>query len=176
MGINENHFWQLVEKEHQQARSFCSRLTDGSDDSDDLYQDAVVHAFHGFKSLRQTNSFRPWFYQIIRNSYISRFRTGWWKRVTLKSDEIENIGWDHNPTTSLDAKRQLEYAMKALSPDDRTLMILFELEGWKISELAEMTSKTEGLIKMRLSRARAKMREELAVLYRKTAKHIKVQG
>lgn len=55
--------------------------------------------------------------------------------------------------------------MTALSRDERWLVMLCELEGWKISEAAELLSTSEGRIKMRLSRARKKMRKKLCTLY-----------
>jgi RNA polymerase sigma factor (sigma-70 family) len=161
VGKNSSPFWQLVEKEHRNARAYCSRLTGNSDDGDDLYQDAVINAFRGFVDLRKLDSFRPWFYRIINNAFKGRMRTPWWKRVLSRPEQVEDADWSHDPTNAYDAKRRLEYAMSTLSVDDRILVTLAELEGWKIAELAALNSKTEGFIKMRLSRARTKMREQL---------------
>ena len=71
-----------------------------------------------------------------------------------------------DPSGLYAARRRLELAMTALSRDERWLVMLCELEGWKISKAAEMLSASEGRIKMRLSRARKKMRKKLCTLYR----------
>lgn len=55
--------------------------------------------------------------------------------------------------------------MAVLSSDDRIIVTLAELEGWKLAEIAGMLGKSEGLIKMRLSRARTKMRRRLSKLF-----------
>lgn len=84
--------------------------------------------------------------------------------MTFNSDII-NSTCIKNPACYYEAKRKLNLAFSALSPDDHILVTLSELEGWKISELAELTGKTEGNIKMRLSRARKKMRDRLSKIY-----------
>ncbi len=170
MEKNGSPFWQLVEKEHRSARAYCGRLVGNFDDGDDLYQDSVIQAFNGFSGLRNVESFRSWFYRIIGNTYRSRFRNGWWKRILLQSPEIEGCADSSNPEDQYVARRRLDYALTALSVDDRILVILAELEGWTISELAEQTSKSEGFVKMRLSRARVKMRKRLSSLHRRTNK------
>jgi RNA polymerase sigma-70 factor (ECF subfamily) len=166
MAINNSLFWQLLEKEHERARAYCGRLTGDFDEGDDLYQDSVIKAYNGFGKLKLAVSFRPWFYRIIANNYKGRFRTSWWKRVLSKSIDPVEIEGQTDPAELYEAKRRLNYAFQVLSVDDRILVTLAELDGWKISELAEMTSKTEGFIKMRLSRARHKMRKKLGKLYR----------
>lgn len=70
----------------------------------------------------------------------------------------------------------MDSALSALSVDDRIIVTLAELEGWKISELAELFSKTEGFVKMRLSRARTKMRKRLGSVHRRTAKRTRDRG
>jgi RNA polymerase sigma-70 factor, ECF subfamily len=175
VGENSGLFWQLVEKEHKNARAYCGRLTGNSGDGDDLYQDAVIKAFKGFAGLRQVDAFRPWLYQIINNTYKGRVRNPWWKHVLSRPTEIEDYSWSHDPSNVYDAKRRLESAMSALCVDDRIIVTLAELEGWKISELAELTSKTEGFIKMRLSRARTKMRKRLGKL-QQTTRRIRDKG
>ena len=161
MGNNTTLFWQLVEQEHRKARAYCYRLTGGGDDGDDLYQDSVVAAYKGFPGLRQTASFKPWFYRIINNNYKSRFRNPWWRRILTLLPEHETVSRTENPSGLYEARRRISRAFEVLSVDDRILVTLSELEGWKISELAGLMSKTEGTVKMRLSRARHKMRRRL---------------
>lgn len=135
-----------------------------------MYQDAVIKAFRGFDNLRQIESFTPWFYRIINNTYRGRFRSSWWRHVLSRSAEIMDHEWTYDPTNAYEARRRLEFALEWLNVDDRIIVTLAELEGWKISEIAELTSKTEGVIKMRLSRARSKMRKRLSSLQQKTTK------
>lgn len=165
MGQKSDLFWQLIEKEHHKALVYCARLVGNSDDGSDLYQESVLKAFNGFESLRKVESFRPWLYRIINNTYKGRFRNVWWRKLTLHRRDIDPGDAATNPVGLYEAKRRLAYAFTVLSQDDRILVTLAELEEWTIAELAGLMCKSEGFVKMRLSRARARMRRKLRRLY-----------
>jgi len=154
-------FWKLLEPEHLKARAFCRKLTGDRENGDDLYQDALVGALSGFADLKKTAAFRPWLYRIIINEFKNRNRNPWWKNLVPLTSEIEETVGGKNPVADHSARRRLEIGFKAISADDRAMVTLFEMHGWKISELARMTGRSEGNIKVRLSRARCKMREAL---------------
>ena len=162
-------FWDLLEPEHSKARAFCRKLAGNRDDGDDLYQESLVCALTGFESLREEKSFRPWLYRIVINQFKNRQRKPWWKRlIPLTSEMAETLGGE-NPVVVQAAKRRLEAAFKVLSPDERSLVTLFELEGWSIAEIADLSGRSEGSIKVKLSRARKKMREALGRYLKKSA-------
>ena len=139
--MNDYHdlFWRLFENEYQKARAYCARLTDNPDDGDDLLSDSVLLALKGFPKLRQTGSFRWWLYRIIGNAYKARFRNPWWKKIMTFNNDIIDSTCIKNPARYYEAKRKLNLAFSALTPDDHILVTLSELEGWRISELAKLT-------------------------------------
>lgn len=159
--MDRNQFWNQLELEHARAEAFCRRLSGSREKGDDLYQDAVLKAYTGYPSLQDLQAFRPWLYRIIVNLYKNSRRGAWWRHfVSLSAEAVERApGWD--PTGSLNAQRWLEHAFTAISAEERSLVTLFEIEGWTIVELSELLSHPEGTIKARLSRARAKMRRKL---------------
>lgn len=161
MDRNRILFWRLVEPEHRKVQAFCRRLEGNRDDGDDLCQEALVCALTGFASLEKIEAFRPWLYRIIVNCFRSRRRRPWWRKlVPLDNQDIENsVG--HDPAPTWTARRRLEIAFRALSDADRALVTLFELEGWSIAELAELTGRTVSSVKVRLFRARRRMRSAL---------------
>ncbi len=154
-------FWKLVEAEHLRARAFCRKLMGNRDDGDDLYHDALVIALSRFLNLRERSAFRPWLYRIAVNSFRNRFRRPWWKRLVPLTPEIEESTSGGNPDAAQAARRRLEWAFRAVTPEERALVTLFEMEGWTIAELATLLGKKEGAVKVRLSRARRKMREAI---------------
>lgn len=143
------------------------------DDGDDLYQDSLIAGFNAFGQLRDVNSFKPWFYTIINNAFRGRVRRPWWRRILAGNDELERVGGSVDPSSQYDAKRRLEIAFAVLGPEDRVIVTLAELEGWKIAEIAELEVRSEGQIKMRLSRARSKMRRQLVKRYPELARNSK---
>jgi RNA polymerase sigma-70 factor, ECF subfamily len=155
---NKDLFWQLLEAHHPKAEAFCRRLTGNLADGDDLYHDAILAAWRKFDSLRNHDSFKPWLYRIIVNIFKGRQR-GIWRRLfkPLADQETEALPIT-NPTSQLAAKILVENALRKLPARDRAMIILFEIEGWSIGELANLESKPEGTIKSRLARTRAAMR------------------
>jgi len=154
-------FWELLGPEHRRAEAFCRKLCGSKDDGDDLYQDALLAAFQGIDALREPKAFRNWLYRIIIRRFRNRFREPWWKRrTTLKPEHTENAGYD--PTERFESGRWLIRALKALKSEERTLIVLFEIEGWSIEELSAVYEKPQGTIKARLSRSRKKMRRAIS--------------
>ncbi len=161
MDRSRNLFWKLAEPEHLKVRSYCRKLMGNREDGDDLYHDVLVHALTKFNSLRDINSFRAWLYRIVINNFRNSIRRPWWKRLIPLTNEIEENGNNVSPENGYAARRHLERAFKVLSPNDQALITLVELEGWPIIEVAALVEKSEGSIKVRLFRARKKMRKAL---------------
>ncbi len=155
-------FWKLLEPEHPRAEAFCRRLTQNRDEGDDLYQDALLTAMMKLGSLRDRDAFRPWLYRIIVNAFKNRHRRSWWRRHASLNPDVAPLSATDDPRDRLAARRWLERAFRALNADERSLVVLFELERWSIDELAELYRLSKGAIKARLFRCQRKMRKELA--------------
>lgn len=153
-------FWELLEPEHKQAERFCRKLCGSRDDGDDLYQEALLAAYQGIESLRHKLAFKSWFYRIIITRHRNLVRQPWWKRrttLTARHSDIKNF----DPSGQFDSRRWLNRALGALKTEERALILLFEVEGWSVTELAGLLKKPEGTIKARLSRSRKKMRKAI---------------
>ena len=88
--------------------------------------------------------------------------------------ELEDKAPSWDPTSANDARRWLQRAFSATTPEERALVTLFELEGWTIAELASVCLRPEGTIKARLSRARAKMHKRVMAYSAKKEKTVNV--
>ena len=154
-------FWKLVEPEMKRANLFCRKLTGGRDQGDDLFQDGLVIALTRFVDLRDERAFRPWLYRILINAYRSRMRLRWWRRLAPLTPPLEASLQGDDPGDRYAARRLLERGFQVLSPEDRTLVVLHELEGWPLADLAAVYGKSEGALAAKLARARKKLRERL---------------
>lgn len=162
MTADRDLFWKLIEPEHPRARAYCRKLMQNREDGDDLYQDVLVTALTRFGDLREHGAFRSWLYRIIVNSFKNRVRRPWWKRAVSLSDEIAADLVTDSPESAHAARRLLTVAFHAVSPQEQALLTLFELEGWSVAELAQLTGKKEGAVKVGLSRTRRRMRQAIA--------------
>jgi len=166
--MDKEQFWKLLEPVHAQAEAFCRRLTGSRDDGDDLYQESLLTAMRKSGTIRETGSFRPWLFRIIVNSFKNRNKQPWWRRRTEMAPELIEAESGNDPRGQLDSARWLERAMAALTAEDRAMIVLFEIEGYPVAELASIFGKPEGTIKARLFRARKKMRERIERYLSKT--------
>jgi RNA polymerase sigma-70 factor (ECF subfamily) len=170
-------FWKLTEAEHVRARTFCRQLVGSREDGDDLYHDTLVSALTKFVQLRDRSAFRPWLYRIAVNNFKNRVKRSWWRKLLPLSREIEETVGGDDPDAVHAARRRLEWAFRAITPEERALVVLHEMEGWPIAELARLFGKNEGTVKMRLMRARRKMREAIVKrFYQSTAAPMESAG
>ncbi|MFH1688595.1 MAG: RNA polymerase sigma factor [bacterium] len=154
-------FWELIEPEYERAAMFCRKLTGSRDLGDDLLQDGLLAAHNKFHTLRDHLAFRAWLYRILVNRFTSQTRRPWWKRrVSLTPALADSLGTE-DPQDVLTARRWLQKAFVVLSPAEQALVTLHELEGWSVTDLAELNGKTEGATKAALFRARRKMQRAL---------------
>ena len=160
--MKQDLFYNLLEPVHPQAEAFCRKLAGNKEDGDDLYQECLLKAMLKFTTLRDHSSFKPWLFRIIVNGYKNRFRTSWWSRFQSLTPEVTENLCSCDPSDMYTAQRWLERAFEVLKPEEKVLIILFELEQWTVDELAQLFKRPKGTIKARLSRARKKMRAKIA--------------
>jgi RNA polymerase sigma-70 factor (ECF subfamily) len=143
-------------------------------DAEDVAQEAVIKAYKGLKSFRGDARFSTWLMAITLNEARSRWRQAKGEQLDFLSDCEESAGdytpsvladWRYIPSEQLERKelrQALQEAMAKLSPEHREALILRDVRGMSIAETAEATGANEGLVKVRLFRARISMQKLLA--------------
>ena len=159
--MRDNQFWKLLEPIHQSAAAFCLKLTGDIDEAGDLYHDSLLIAWRKLHGLNDHSAFRPWLFRILINNYKNRCRSFWKRhRVPLTQELTDKISGQDSQKL-LDTRRNLINLLATLKPEDRALVILHDVDGWSVGELADMNNRPEGTIKTRLFRARQKMRKAM---------------
>ncbi|MGH7726353.1 MAG: RNA polymerase sigma factor [Candidatus Eiseniibacteriota bacterium] len=151
---------------HTQAVLTARRLSRSADDGDDLYQETVLRAFEKLDTLRHEGSFRSWFFATLLSRHRSRARGAFWRRfVSLESDANEARGtrepvgergeeWDEESWGAARMSRALGH----LPAVQREAIVLFELQGFPIEEIAGLQHASLSAVKTRLARGRAALR------------------
>jgi RNA polymerase sigma-70 factor (ECF subfamily) len=148
---------------HESAALTARRLARTSDDGDDLLSEAILRAFEKLPSLRDPARFRSWFFAVLLSVHRNRARRHFWKRF-LPLDGMTN----GSEPVGLDGARQVELARRAerarralntLNAEQREAIVLFELQGFTIEEIAEMSNVGISAIKSRLARGRERLRQ-----------------
>lgn len=161
-------FARLIEPVHDRALAFARCLCRSRSDGDDLFQEALLRGLTKLDALRDEAAFRPWLYRIIVTVHRSRSRRALWRRLlplgdaTAPDDAGAPGAIDYRTTDwSPDAAGATERARAALAvlpAVQREAIVLFEIEGWQVDEIAALHRVSSSAIKSRLARGRARLR------------------
>jgi RNA polymerase sigma-70 factor (ECF subfamily) len=146
---------------HAQAAGVARRLAGSADDGDDLFQEAVLRALEALPTLRDASRFRSWFFAILLRLHRNRTRRSFWRRFLPleieRPDEPageDGQAWEEERIRA----RRVSRALAALPAEQREAVVLFELEGFSIEEIAALQQASVSAVKSRLSRGRARLR------------------
>lgn len=158
-------FSALLEPVHDEARLFARRIARSDAEGDDLFHEAVLRAHARFETLRDPQRFRPWLLRIVTTVHRSRWRRGFWRRmVSFEAGETAEAA----DPPEVEARAGAERARRALArlpAAQREAIVLFELHGYSVEEVAALSGASVSAVKSRLSRGRARLRS----IYQPTA-------
>jgi RNA polymerase sigma-70 factor (ECF subfamily) len=157
-----NRLTRLLAPIHAQAVATARRLCRSIDDGDDLYQEAVLRAYDKLDGLREESRFRSWFFATLLTRHRSRRRRPRGDAVSIeeafdrRSEPVGEDGasWEEERRRAQRAAR----ALAGLKPVQREAIVLHEIEGFSVEEIAEMQRVTLSAVKSRLTRGREKLR------------------
>ena len=167
------NFEQIYDEYYQRIVQYLTRIV-GPNDSEDIAQDVFEKINRSLGEFRQDSKLSTWIYRIATNAAIDRLRSAAFKHSS-KQAPIEDAGghedqsvWTDQkpPTTDQTVIRKemsecvVEFVYN-LPPDYKTVIVLCELEGLANKEIAEILGISLENVKMRLHRARAKLKTAL---------------
>jgi RNA polymerase sigma-70 factor, ECF subfamily len=166
----------LVAAHQRMVYGLALHLLGDHDEALDLSQEVFLRVFRTLGSFRGQSSLRTWIYRIVINQ--ARNRQRWWRRrhraeqVSL-DEHLRNFGElasteDAPPDRLLASKETAAFIWQALDRlpfDQRTALILREIDGLRYEEIAFSLGVAIGTVKSRLTRARQALRAELLGLH-----------
>jgi RNA polymerase sigma-70 factor (ECF subfamily) len=147
---------ELLGPHHDRARQTARRLCRSNADGDDLFQEAVLRAMDRLGELRDPDRFRPWFYAVMLSVHRARHRRSFWRRL-LPLDDADREPSHPPEADALDGADRMARALGTLLPEAREAVVLFELEGFSLEEIAVLQRVSLSAVKSRLARARARL-------------------
>ena len=153
----------LLEPIHHQATATARRLCRSRAEGDDLYQEAVLRAFEKLHTLRDETRFRSWFYATLLSRHRTHMRRASWRRLlpweAAFPDGAEPTGEDGNAwDEQVRGAGRASDALATLVPEQREAVVLFEIDGYSIEEIASMQRASVPAVKSRLVRGREQLR------------------
>jgi RNA polymerase sigma-70 factor (ECF subfamily) len=143
--------------------ALCLRLAGDAAHAEELVQDTFVRAWEKLPGFRGESAFGTWLFRIAVNVALAERRaTGRREaRIGLTADP-DAFPAAANRTADPGDQMDLEQAIAGLPPGARAVFLLYDVEGYQHSEIAEMTGIAEGTSKTQLFRARRLLREALS--------------
>jgi RNA polymerase sigma-70 factor (ECF subfamily) len=155
----------LVRRHLPGALAAAERLLGERSDAEDLVQDAFLRAMDRLPLLDPERPFGPWFFTLLRNLGINQLRA---RKVRHTEPELlDATSPDALPDEVLvrtEVRERFDAALAALTPRQREIVMLFEVEGWKGAEIATHLGLTPENVRWHLHQAKKSLRTALAPL------------
>lgn len=158
----------LVLAYQQMAYNVAYRVLGDAERAADATQEAFLRGYQALPSFRG-GSFKAWLLRIVTNCAYDLQRVRQRRPTTpiddlVEDDEHSLMLEDDQETPDAYMQRQemdglIRAALDILPEDQRTVVVLSDIEGLNYGEIAQVTSVSLGTVKSRLSRARAKLRD-----------------
>lgn len=150
----------MYEPVHDQFERFCRARVYGDMEYRDLINETLLVAYDKLDSLRSEAAFLSFLISISVRLLANNHRKR--KEAPLPAEEQLHNYRDWNANTAHATEVSLLHAALAKLPEEqREALILFEISGFKIKEIALMQSASESAVKQRLKRGRKKLTEVL---------------
>lgn len=166
---DEAAFEQLFERHRRRVARTAGRFFSQRDQIEEIIQDSFTKAYFALSTYHGTHeaSFRAWLTQITVNTCYDQLRRA--RRRPEHAVEEFDDNEAHKFAGQLRAaasdvesaliSRDLAVKLLArLSPDDRLVLTLLDVEGFSVAEIAELTKWSVSKVKVRAHRARAHLR------------------
>ena len=130
-----------------------------------MAQEALFRLWRFRDRVRQ-DGVRLWLMRTVRNLCIDRIRKRKVRSEVDEGDDVVAVEADESPgpermTASGQLGEMIEHALAELSPHDRSVVILREVQGLAYDEIAGILDLPLGTLKARLHRARERLRRKL---------------
>ncbi|HVK71813.1 MAG TPA: sigma-70 family RNA polymerase sigma factor [Kofleriaceae bacterium] len=163
MDARRRRFERLLEPHHDAVLAFARCVSRSRADGDDLFQAALLRAFDNLDGLRDEAAFRPWLYRIVVTTHRNAVRRSFWRRlVPFDGHDDGAAPVDQRAPAADEALGRAQRARQALATlpaEQREAIVLFEIEGWTVEEIAAAHDVSISAVKSRLARGRERLRQ-----------------
>ncbi|MBF4163931.1 RNA polymerase sigma factor SigM [Nocardioides sp. CBS4Y-1] len=167
-------FGELFARHRDRLWAVALRTMGNPDDAADGLQDALIAAYRRAETFRGDCAVTTWLHRVVVNACLDRLRALNVRRAEPLPDDVEEYaraGRDRpaplDPSVATEVSEQRGLVLRALRelPDEqRAAIVLVDLEGHSVAEVAEMLQCAPGTVKSRCSRGRARLARLLAPL------------
>lgn len=161
MKTGEDNFSCLIEDNKDRIYRICCCYVQNTEDRNDLYQEALLNIWKGFKSFRAEAKFSTWIYRITVNTalqFLSKKRS-----FQQKNEQYVNLIKAENETDDIDNNKEIDMLHNCISKLALIDMIIMSLvlEEMSSKEIARITGLTDNNVRIRIHRAKESLKKLL---------------
>jgi RNA polymerase sigma-70 factor, ECF subfamily len=161
-------FEELVRRHQHRVFAVAGGILRRREDVEDIAQQVFVKAYFSLKRFDQRAAFSTWLYKITVNECWDLLRKKKVRPLVYESDlseeqarQVITAGDKENPrpdaSEKMEARERVEQLLEGLDERDRLMLILKEVDGFSIEEIAEVLNLNGNTVKVRLFRARRRV-------------------
>jgi RNA polymerase sigma-70 factor, ECF subfamily len=161
VGGDPDAFGELVRRHRDRLWAVALRTLGDPDEAADALQDGLINALRRAGSFRGDAAVTSWLHRIVVNACIDRVRRAASRPTVALPDDPDRVARFASPMPDpadrVAARIDVEAALATLPADQRAALVLVDMEGMPVAEVAELLGCAVGTIKSRCARARAKL-------------------
>ncbi len=174
----EAAFEELVRRHQQRVFALVGGILRRREDVEDVVQQVFLKAYVSIKRFDLRAAFSTWLYKISVNECWDYLRKKKVRPLVYEADLSEEqvsrldgiVTADRHPVAADDraeARQLVDWMLEKLPEQDRELLVLKEIEGFSVQELADILGLNVNTVKVRLFRARGRLMD----VYRRRMSH-----
>lgn len=157
----QHAFSVLVDRYRHFVFTLALKYTDNREEAEELAQDVFVKAYRSLAGFKGNSKFSTWLYTITHTTCISFLRKKKYDTSPISENHHYISAPEANSIESKSRKLWLSKAIEQLEQGEAEIITLFYLAEQSIEEIALITGQTAGNVKVRLFRARQKLKQLL---------------
>jgi len=158
---NTEAFGVLFTRHKDRLWAVALRVTCDPDDAADALQEAMISAFRRAADFRGESAVTTWLHRIVVNAALD----------LLRRRSAHSVGWSGDPddlpvaepwqatdsAAVTDSRLDVDAAIRTLAPPQRAALVLVDMLGYPVADVAAILGVSEGTVKSRCARGRARL-------------------
>lgn len=160
-GKKQKDFMKAYQPIHENFARFCQARAYRVMSYEDLINESVLRAYQSWDNIKEKEKLLYYLFGTARNIVLNTVRK---KSELSLENEMETSSHISVATNEGELSMEVEFLyeqMNQLSDVKKEALILFEISGFSIKEIAELQKSSEGAVKVMLSRARKELKKLL---------------
>ena len=151
-------FRELYQQTSGVVYGFAMSILRNKHDAEDVMHDAFIKIYSSAVTYRPSGNPMAWILTIVRNLCLNKIRAG---KVCEDLSEYYDLAGSSNDSENMLDRMVLETAMSVLDAEERQIVILHAMTGFRHREIAEVLDLPTGTVLSKYNRALKKMRKEM---------------